>query len=134
MKKLLAALLAAVSLSLSGCAFPSSLPYGQKSAVVTLTEHLQPVCAGVALSARVVLTATHCLSEDTRVDGQEVVLLASDKSDHSLLCVAQPQAAVALLDKREPAEGTSIHFWGHPAGLPLTLTPSQKGEGTPDRR
>lgn len=119
MRKLFIALTTMLCLSLSGCAFPSSMP-AQRNAVVTLTENGDSVCTGYALARREVLTASHCLSPITQVGGLPVEELARDGHDHSLLCVhvdLKPIASHVTAAKVQP--GDVIHFWGHAGGNPL---------------
>lgn len=119
MKHFGSALAVAFLLALSGSANPHFLN-SQRNAVVTLTNRGHVSCTGYARDKHMVLTASHCLTPSTRVDGETVEELARDGHDHSLLCTKatlKPNAPGTIPSLAR--SGDTVFYWGHPAGLPL---------------
>jgi V8-like Glu-specific endopeptidase len=118
----LAALLALV---LTGCGCVSVPTFSATNTAVRLEMVDGGICSGTAVGPYTILTARHCLDEDTgvvSVDGQRAgyALLADDGNDHVLIRVTVHQNHVARFGDK-PERGAQVWKLGNPAGLNKVL-------------
>lgn len=108
-----------VASTVSRCEASSRTP---KDSVVLLTSTKGYTCGGTVVAPRVILTADHCVDEDSgtvaKVDGKPVtpVLIESDATDHALIVLADKLPNPVARWNRSPRffQGTELHFWGSP--------------------
>lgn len=120
LRKLLRCLALSLLVTTSGCALAS--PQAQaREASVSLGNATKLFCSGVAVKPHVVMTATHCIEQAGKtivLNGveQPLVILASDKTDHSLIRIQQKIRPVHF--GPTPVAGDVAFIWGMPSGLP----------------
>lgn len=111
---------------------------GKQSMVLLAFPEMNRGCSGVvALNAKVLLTAEHCIHTtmgNTQtlvptgrviIDGVDTTykLICADGSDHVFLAVAQmpPNKRVAALSTKPVKYGQPVYFWGNPRSIPDVL-------------
>ena len=96
------------------------------SPLVTLaTPEKGIVCSGVAVGLNTVLTAKHCLQNNTEeavsyngVSCPTDKVVADDGTDNVLVSTCQTYPATAKTAKGALAIGDQVSMWGHAGGLP----------------
>jgi len=106
MKLLLAALLAL----LSGCAWHARGP------VPLLLAFADGTCSGTAIAPHVVLTATHCFGNGSKLQALTIEQRIDDDHDHTLLVVAETFDAHASIAPM-PKMGAAVQMVGNPGDL-----------------